>query len=73
MGRKTSKWYGSWIWLLGLFSFGSIIESLFFGQLRAFTPLYLPSLGILQSDVAKWTGIIAAITGLIGLPFLPLV
>ncbi len=72
MEPKTSRrWYGSWVWLLGLFSLGSIIESLFFGQLRAFTPLYLPSLGILQSDVARWTGIIAATTGLIGLPFLP--
>jgi DHA1 family multidrug resistance protein-like MFS transporter len=72
MGAKTSRWYGSWIWLLGLFSLGNIIESLFFGQLRAFTPIYLPDLGVAQSDVALWTGIIAAVTGLVGIPFLPL-
>ncbi|MCL4559747.1 MAG: MFS transporter [Chloroflexi bacterium] len=71
MVSKITTWYRSWIWLLVLFSFGTAIESLFFGQLRAFTPLYLPTLGVLQSDVARWTGIIAAITGLIGIPFLP--
>ncbi len=69
---KTSSQDRSWVWLLGLFSFACMIESFFFSQLRAFTPLYLPSLGIFQNDVARWTGIIASITGLIGVPFLPL-
>ena len=37
----------------------------------AFTPLYLPWLGIAQTDVAVWTGWIVAISGLVGIPFLP--
>jgi MFS transporter, DHA1 family, multidrug resistance protein len=61
----------SWVRLLGLFTFGSFIETLFYGQMTAFTPLYLPHLGVRPEDVLFWTGIIASITGLVGLPFLP--
>ena len=61
----------SWIGLLVIYTLGGFIETIFFGQLTAFTPLYLPKLGIAQADVAQWTGIVAAVTGLLGLPFLP--
>ncbi len=61
----------SWIWLLGLFSLASFIEASFYGQMGAFTPLYLPALGIPQAGVAVWTGRIVAISGLVGIPFLP--
>ena len=61
-----------WVWLLALFTFASYIEAMFYGQISAFTPLYLPQLGISQADVAAWTGLTVAISGLVGLPFLPL-
>lgn len=61
----------SWIWLLALFSLASFMEASFYGQMGAFTPLYLPGLGISQSEVAVWTGRIVAISGLVGIPFLP--
>jgi DHA1 family multidrug resistance protein-like MFS transporter len=61
----------SWIWLLTLYTFGSFIETIFYGQLSAFTPLYLPQLGIAPADVARWVGIITSIAGIPGLLFLP--
>ena len=71
MGRFAIRREASWVTLLTLFTFGSLIETIFYGQLTAFTPLYLPKLGIAPGSVAQWTGIIAAVTGLLGLPFLP--
>src|SRR5271157_1032750 len=71
MARPATQESSSWIKLLVLFTFASLIETIFYGQFNAFTPLYLPKLGIEPADVARWTGIIAAATGLIGLPFLP--
>jgi MFS family permease len=61
----------SWIWLLTLFSAAGFAETLFFGQLGAFTPLYLPQLGVPAREVAAWTGASAAIASAAGLPFLP--
>jgi len=60
-----------WTWLLALFTFSSFIETIFYGQIGAFTPLYLPNLGVPADQVALWTGIIAAVSGVLGLPFLP--
>ena len=54
-----------------LFTFGSFFEAVLFGHLSAFTPLYLPRLGIAPADVPSWTGTIAAIAGIPGLLFLP--
>ena len=62
---------GSWVRLLVLFTAGAFIETVFYGQLTAFTPLYLPYLGIQPDQVARWIGIIAAVSGILGLPFLP--
>jgi MFS family permease len=59
------------VWLLVLFTVAGFIETFFFGQLGAFTPLYLPHLGIAPEDVAAWVGIMGAVTGIIGIPFLP--
>jgi MFS family permease len=61
----------SWIWLLMLFTVAGFIETVFWGQMSAFTPLYLPHLGIPPEDVAAWTGITVAVSSAIGLPFLP--
>ncbi len=61
----------AWIPLLVLFSSASFIEAIFYGAMSAFTPLYLPVLGVPAGQVALWTGIIAAASSLAGLPFLP--
>jgi MFS family permease len=68
---RLSRPPSSWIWLLALFSAAGFAETLFFGQLGAFTPLYLPQLGVPAREVATWTGISAAIASAAGLPFLP--
>jgi hypothetical protein len=61
----------SWRYLLTLYTLACLIEAMFLGQMGAFTPLYLPRLGIAPQDVARWTGAIVAISSLAGLPFLP--
>ncbi|HEX8600563.1 MAG TPA: MFS transporter [Chloroflexia bacterium] len=63
----------NWTGLLALFTIASIVEAGFWNQMNVFTPLYLPQLGITApEDIRAWTGASAAITSLIGLPFLPL-
>jgi DHA1 family multidrug resistance protein-like MFS transporter len=61
-----------WIWLLFLFTYAGFIEAVFYGQMSAFTPLYLPQLGVGKADVAAWTGVIVTISSLVGIPFLPM-
>jgi DHA1 family multidrug resistance protein-like MFS transporter len=61
----------SWVWLLILFTVASFVEGAFYSQINAFTPLYLPKLGVPQDQVATWTGALVAITSAIGLPLLP--
>jgi MFS family permease len=60
-----------WEWLLALFTLASLIETIFWGQMSAFTPLQLPRLGVAPAQVPLWTGIIAAVAGAFGIPFLP--
>ncbi len=62
----------SWVSLLILFTAAGFVETIFFGQLNAFIPLYLPHLGISPGSVASWTGALVAISSAIGIPFLPL-
>jgi DHA1 family multidrug resistance protein-like MFS transporter len=71
MTARLANLRRSWLWLLMLYTFGSFIETVFYGQLTAFTPLYLPQLGIAPNDVALWTGIITSVAGIPGLLFLP--
>ncbi|HKP51679.1 MAG TPA: MFS transporter [Chloroflexia bacterium] len=61
----------SWVWLLTLFTVASFIEVIFWSQVQAFTPLYLRSLGVADADRDSWTGVIAAVSSAIGIPFLP--
>ncbi len=60
-----------WLPLLTLFTVASFVEAMFWGQITAFTPLYLPHLGIAPDDVKGWTGTITAVSTLVGLPLLP--
>ncbi len=48
-----------------------IVESQAFGHLNAFTPLFLQQLHVPQSEIPTWTGILAALAFVIGLPLLP--
>jgi MFS transporter, DHA1 family, multidrug resistance protein len=71
--RRAASLRAGWSWryLLTLYTVACVIEAMFLGQMGAFTPLYLPRLGIAPQDVAAWTGAIVAISSLVGLPFLP--
>jgi DHA1 family multidrug resistance protein-like MFS transporter len=60
-----------WMWLVLLFSVASFVETIFWGIMGAFTPLYLPHLGVAASEVPFWTGATVAISSAVGLPFLP--
>lgn len=61
----------SWPWLLGLYTIASLVETIFYSQLLAFTPLYLPRLGVAPEDIPYYVGLITALANAIGIPFLP--
>jgi DHA1 family multidrug resistance protein-like MFS transporter len=62
----------SWIKLLVLMTFASLAETVFYSQLLAFTPLYLPSLGVSDPDrILVLVGLITAASNGVGIPFLP--
>jgi MFS family permease len=60
-----------WRLTVGLFALTGLVESLAFGHLSAFTPLYLRQLHVAPPDIARWTGILSALAFVIGLPMLP--
>jgi hypothetical protein len=69
---ETTRVQSTWQWLLGIFTLASLIETVFYSQMLAFTPLYLPELGV--SDEARillLVGWITAASNGIGIPFLP--
>jgi len=67
----TSLFRSSWVWLLVLYTIASFLETVFWGQMAAFTPIFLANLGMAQSQIPQMVGIIAAIVGAAGIPFLP--
>ncbi|MGN6361939.1 MAG: MFS transporter [Thermomicrobiales bacterium] len=71
MRWRDSERASSWVWLLILYSAAGFVEAAFYGQMFAFTPLYLPRLGIAEANVPAWTGAITAFSSVLGLPFLP--
>lgn len=54
-----------------LFAIAGFLEVAAYGQVTAFTPLYLPQLGIALVAVAFWVGAITSFSNVAGLPFLP--
>lgn len=66
--RTTTGWLG----LVTLFFAASVFESMGFGHLGAFTPLYLGELHVPASLIPLWTGILGAIGWVIGIPMIPL-
>ncbi|RPJ51391.1 MAG: MFS transporter, partial [Chloroflexi bacterium] len=61
----------SWKGLLALYTVAGFIETIFWGQMNAFTPLYLGELGVPEEEITRYVGITAAVVGFAGLPFLP--
>ena len=61
----------SWVWLLSIYTAATFIESVFWGQMTAFTPIFLRQLGLAQSQIPSMVGLIAAFVGAAGIPFLP--
>jgi DHA1 family multidrug resistance protein-like MFS transporter len=60
-----------WVRMMILFTIAGFFEVAAYGQISAFTPLYLPQLGIEPRAVAFWVGVITSFSSLAGLPFLP--
>ena len=54
-----------------LFAIAGFFEVAAYGQVTAFTPLYLPRLGVELAAVAFWVGAITSFSNVAGLPFLP--
>jgi MFS family permease len=62
-----------WVPLLVLFTIAGLAETVFYSQMLAFTPLYLPKLGITEeSQILLVVGWMTAVSNGIGLPLLPL-
>ncbi len=54
-----------------LFALTGLVESLAFGHLSAFTPIYLRELKVPEQAIPHWTGVLSALAFVIGLPLLP--
>lgn len=68
MEEKSSPW----IRILAIYTLAGLAETMFYSQLIAFTPLYLPVLGVEPEQVAVWVGWFTVAANAIGIPFLPL-
>ncbi|HEV2235463.1 MAG TPA: MFS transporter [Ktedonobacterales bacterium] len=71
VGAREQGATRGWVWLVFVFSVASFIETIFWGIMGAFTPLYLTHLGVPAGAVPFWTGATVAISSAVGLPFLP--
>ena len=60
-----------WRTLLILFTLAGVVESQAFGHLTAFRPLFLQQLGVPLAQVPFWTGLLASLGFMVGLPLLP--
>ncbi len=60
-----------WRTTILLFALTGLVESLAFGHLSAFTPLFLKELQVPPDSIPSWTGILSALGFIIGLPLLP--
>ncbi len=67
----TIKPASDWRSLLILFTLAGVVESQAFGHLAAFRPLFLQQLGVPLAQIPFWTGLLASLGFVIGLPLLP--
>ena len=68
---EPRRYRNDWRILLILFTIAGVVESQAFGHLNAFTPLFLQQLHVPAAQIPSWTGILAALGFVIGLPLLP--
>ncbi|HEU5347244.1 MAG TPA: MFS transporter, partial [Ktedonobacterales bacterium] len=71
VAEKPQRHANNWVVLLLVFTLAGIVESQAFGHLNAFRPLYLQQLGVPGANIATWTGVLASLAFVIGLPLLP--
>jgi hypothetical protein len=58
----------TWQWLLAIFTLASLIETIFYSQMLAFTPLYLPQLGVSdEGQILLLAGVEAHLIGILHL------
>jgi len=55
-----------------LLALASFVETLGFGHLGSFTPLYLQQLGVAPDALPTWTGVLSAASFVLGFPLAPL-
>lgn len=60
-----------WRVLLAVFTLAGVVEAQAFGHLSAFRPLFLQQLGVASGQIPFWTGLLASLSFVIGLPLLP--
>jgi DHA1 family multidrug resistance protein-like MFS transporter len=60
-----------WVKVMLIFAVAGAVETFGFGQLGAFTPLYLQHLRVPASEIPRWTGILASLAFVIGIPLAP--
>lgn len=68
---KPASQVTGWRTLLILFTLAGVVESQAFGHLTAFRPLFLQQLHVPTTQIPFWTGILASLGFVIGLPLLP--
>ncbi|MHB8509443.1 MAG: MFS transporter [Candidatus Dormibacteria bacterium] len=71
MKSQTDDGRQHWVLVMLIFTLASVIETVGFGQLSAFTPLYLAQLHTPAVEIPRWTGILAAEAFVIGIPLAP--
>ncbi|HYM92412.1 MAG TPA: MFS transporter [bacterium] len=62
----------SWTTVLTLFCIASVIETIGVGQIVAFLPLDLKAMGLPQTAIPRWVGLLNALMFVLGLPLVPL-
>lgn len=61
----------SWILLTALFTISSLLEIVLYGNLSAFTPLFLKGIGYDDAGIKLWTGVLTSAGILVGFWFVP--
>lgn len=61
-----------WIAVLALFSITSVVETIGVSQIIAFLPLDLRAMGLPQTVIPRWVGVLNALIFVFGLPLVPL-
>ncbi|TAK35773.1 MAG: MFS transporter [Chloroflexota bacterium] len=69
--RAVGRASQSWKVVLVLLWITSMVEGLGFSQVSAFLPIYLQSMGLPESSVPQWVGVLNSLIFVLGLPLVP--